>query len=109
MQRTLLAWIDRQRIGTLSDRGGIWSFRYASAWLEAPRNFALCPGLPLQAEEQQDGSSRRPVQWYFDNLLPEEGQRVLLASESCWPARPRWMAPMRSACSATTGPSPPAR
>ncbi|TBW32527.1 type II toxin-antitoxin system HipA family toxin [Azotobacter chroococcum] len=80
MQRTLLAWIDRQRIGTLSDRYGIWSFRYAPAWLEAPGNFALCPGLPLQAEEQQDGSSRRPVQWYFDNLLPEEGQRVLLAS-----------------------------
>lgn len=80
MERTLLAWIDRQQIGTLSDRDGIWSFRYAPAWLEAPGNFALCPGLPLQAEEQQDGSTRRPVQWYFDNLLPEEGQRVLLAN-----------------------------
>ncbi|WP_349569901.1 HipA domain-containing protein [Azotobacter salinestris] len=80
MERRLLAWIDSQQIGTLSDRDGIWSFRYVSAWLEAPGNFALCPGLPLQAEEQQDGSTRRPVQWYFDNLLPEEGQRVLLAS-----------------------------
>ncbi|SFB54685.1 HipA domain-containing protein [Azotobacter beijerinckii] len=80
MERTLLAWIDRQQIGTLTDHNGIWSFRYAPAWLEAPRNFALCPGLPLQVEEQQDGSTRRPVQWYFDNLLPEEGQRVLLAS-----------------------------
>lgn len=80
MERTLLAWIDRQQIGTLSDRDGIWSFRYAPAWLETPGRFALCPDLPLQAGEQQDGSTRRPVQWYFDNLLPEEGQRVLLAS-----------------------------
>src|SRR5690606_9217778 len=29
-----------------------------------------------------DGASQRPVQWYFDNLLPEEGQRVLLAADA---------------------------
>jgi len=28
-----------------------------------------------------DGASQRPVQWYFDNLLPEEGQRLLLAGD----------------------------
>ncbi len=43
MERSLLAWIDRQPIGTLSDRDGIWSFSYAPAWLEAPGRFALCP------------------------------------------------------------------
>lgn len=80
MQRSLLAWIDHRMIGILRDRDGIWSFRYAPVWLEAPGNFALCPDLPLQAEELLDGSTRRPVQWYFDNLLPEEGQRVLLAN-----------------------------
>ena len=80
MQRSLLAWIDHRMIGVLRDRDGIWSFRYAPVWLEAPGNFALCPGLPLQAEEQLDGGTQRPVQWYFDNLLPEEGQRVLLAN-----------------------------
>ncbi|WKN20195.1 HipA domain-containing protein [Azotobacter vinelandii] len=79
MERRLLAWIDRQPVGTLRDRDGVWSFQYAPAWLEAADNFALCPGLPLQAGEHRDGGSRRPVQWYFDNLLPEEGQRLLLA------------------------------
>lgn len=29
-----------------------------------------------------DGASQRPVQWYFDNLLPEEGQRMLLAGDA---------------------------
>ena len=29
-----------------------------------------------------DGASQRPVQWYFDNLLPEEDQRVLLAKDA---------------------------
>jgi len=29
-----------------------------------------------------DGASQRPVQWYFDNLLPEEDQRVLLAGDA---------------------------
>lgn len=82
MQRSLLAWIDHRMIGVLRDRDGIWSFRYAPVWLEAPNNFPLCPDLPLQTDEQQDGSTRRPVQWYFDNLLPEEGQRVLLASSA---------------------------
>ena len=82
MERTLLAWIDDQQIGILSDHDGIWSFRYVPGWLEAPGRFALCPDLPLQAGEHQDGSTRRPVQWYFDNLLPEEGQRILLASSA---------------------------
>lgn len=79
MARQLLAWIDRQQVGLLEDRDGLWSFRYTPAWLEAPDRFALCPDLPLQTDARLDGSTRRPVQWYFDNLLPEEGQRVLLA------------------------------
>jgi len=29
-----------------------------------------------------DGASQRPVQWYFDNLLPEEGPRALLARDA---------------------------
>jgi serine/threonine-protein kinase HipA len=36
----------------------------------------------LSAEPLLDGASKRPVQWYFDNLLPEEGQRVLLAGDA---------------------------
>ena len=30
-------------------------------------------------EPLTDAGSLRPVQWYFDNLLPEEAQRTLVA------------------------------
>ena len=78
MKRELLAWIDDRLVGRLSDDNGVWSFRYADDWA----GFALCPNLPRQRDAIVDGSSHRPVQWYFDNLLPEEGQRQLLASDA---------------------------
>ena len=78
MRRELLAWIDDQLVGRLADENGIWSFQYESGW----QTFGLCPQLPLQPEPLIDGSSQRPVQWYFDNLLPEEGQRQLLAQDA---------------------------
>lgn len=61
---------------------GLWSFQYATDWLDNPHGFPLSPHLPLAQEALLDGASRRPVQWYFDNLLPEEGQRVLLAQDA---------------------------
>ncbi len=66
----------------MQEVGGLWRFQYAGAWLDDPRGFALSPHLPLAAEPLLDGASQRPVQWYFDNLLPEEGQRVLLAGDA---------------------------
>lgn len=36
----------------------------------------------MSAQPLLDGGTRRPVQWYFDNLLPEEGQRVLMAADA---------------------------
>lgn len=80
--RSLRAWINQTELGTLTDIDGIWCFQYAKGWLENPNAFALSPHLPLTAAPQLDGSTRRPVQWYFDNLLPEEGQRVLLAKDA---------------------------
>ena len=35
----------------------------------------------MLAEKQIDGSSKRFIQWFFDNLLPEEGARTLLAKD----------------------------
>ncbi len=69
-------------MGTLQEVGGLWSFQYAAAWLDNPQGFVLSPHLPLAAEPLLDGASQRPVQWYFDNLLPEEGQRILLAEDA---------------------------
>ncbi len=80
--RSLLASINLTEIGTLQEVSGLWSFQYAAEWLSNPQCFALSPHLPLTAESLVDGASKRPVQWYFDNLLPEEGQRILLAGDA---------------------------
>lgn len=80
--RSLRAFINQTEVGTLQEVAGLWCFQYAQAWLSNPLGFALSPHLPLVAEALLDGASQRPVQWYFDNLLPEEGQRVLLAGDA---------------------------
>ena len=82
MSGQLLAYINGTLVGTLKDVNGIWSFQYAQAWLANPTRFALSPHLPLQPGLLVDGATQRPVQWYFDNLLPEEGQRLLLAKDA---------------------------
>lgn len=80
--RSLHALINQTEVGTLQEVNGLWSFKYSEAWLDDGQHFALSPHLPLTAEAQLDGATRRPVQWYFDNLLPEEGQRRLLANDA---------------------------
>ena len=81
-RRSLVAFINRIEVGVLQEVDGLWSFQYSNAWLNEPGCFALSPHLPITAQALVDGASRRPVQWYFDNLLPEEGQRRLLASDA---------------------------
>ena len=80
--RSLRASINNTEVGFLQEVGGLWSFQYAKPWLNNPEGFALSPHIPLAAGPLLDGATQRPVQWYFDNLLPEEGQRVLLASDA---------------------------
>ena len=70
MERSLNAWINQTHVGTLRESNGLWAFCYSGQWLVDPLAHALCPLLPLQAEEHFDGATTRPVQWYFDNLLP---------------------------------------
>ena len=79
MNRQLAVFIDSREIGLLDEADGSWRFTYAPSWLSADDRFPLAPALPLQAEPLADAGSLRPVQWYFDNLLPEEAQRTLLA------------------------------
>lgn len=79
MARSLNVWINQALVGVLTEQNNLWSFTYSSLWLAHDSAYPLCPGLPLQAEPHVDGASIRPVQWYFDNLLPEEGQRALIA------------------------------
>jgi len=74
--RCLDVRIDRDHVGVLSENAGIWSFQYEQSWIN--EGFALAPGLPLQVDEIIDTGSSRPVQWFFDNLLPEEAARTIL-------------------------------
>jgi serine/threonine-protein kinase HipA len=80
--RVLVAFVNDVPVGRLQEQDGLWQFQYDPVWLDAPGRFPLSPDLPLQRYPILDGSSRRPVQWYFDNLLPEEGQRQLLARDA---------------------------
>lgn len=81
-ERILTAWCNGIPIGEVRDENGVWSFEYRRGWLVHERRFALAPTLPLKEGRQTDSSTVRPVQWFFDNLLPEEAQRTLLANEA---------------------------
>lgn len=81
-RRSLVASVNGETVGELQEVNGLWAFQYSPGWLASPTRYALSPKLPLQAQPLVDGASLRPVQWYFDNLLPEEGQRTLLATQA---------------------------
>lgn len=79
--RSLTVYLEQQVIGILSEGNGIWSFRYTQEWVTSAGSFDLSPALPRSQIEHQDGGTVRPVQWYFDNLLPEEELRKAVAKE----------------------------
>ena len=81
-QRALNASINGNQVGQLRELNDIWSFEYDACWLQNPNAFSLSPGLAMTTPLHVDGSSIRPVQWYFDNLLPEEQLREVLAKEA---------------------------
>lgn len=80
--RELQVVINSDHVGTLRDQSGIWSLEYAPAWIADPNGYDLSPTLPRSAGAILDGSTERPVQWFFDNLLPEEQARALLAGDA---------------------------
>ncbi len=80
-RRNLIASINDMEVGVLNADDDVWSFTYLQSWLNDVDRYPLSPALPLQDGANLDGSTRRSVQWYFDNLLPEEGQRSLLARD----------------------------
>lgn len=82
MARVLEVWSNEQFVGHLREENDIWAFEYALEWVSSADSFALCPALPLEPREHIDGSSIRTVQWYFDNLLPEETLRETIAKEA---------------------------
>lgn len=80
--RTLVAYINGRRVGTLSEGNDLWSFEYDPQWAGASDGFDLSPTLKRAHLTHRDGGSERPVQWYFDNLLPEEKLREVVSKEA---------------------------
>lgn len=80
--RTLNVFLNDRRIGTLSEGNDLWRFEYDPQWAAAPDGFDLSPALTRAPLLHEDGGSVRPVQWYFDNLLPEERLREAIGKEA---------------------------
>ncbi|ROZ66238.1 HipA domain-containing protein [Ramlibacter sp. WS9] len=80
--RSLHVWIDQRRIGTLQEGNNLWAIEYDPQWAQATDSFDLSPALARSELRHEDGGTARPVQWYFDNLLPEELLREALAREA---------------------------
>lgn len=80
--RTLEAFLNEQRVGTLSEGEDLWRFEYDLQWASASDAYDLSPRLARSELVHTDGGTDRPVQWYFDNLLPEEEQRDVVAKEA---------------------------
>jgi len=80
--RSLDVYIDHRQVGTLSEGNDLWTFAYQTAWAQAPDGFDLSPALARTQALHVDGGTLRPVQWYFDNLLPEELLRQSIAKEA---------------------------
>jgi len=76
MARTLDVYLAQQLVGHLiQDDGGQMLFRYASAWLESPECFPISRSLPLQ----QDAFKQKECRGFFGGLLPEQGNRAVIA------------------------------
>ena len=88
MTRELLVSIDQVQVGTLSENQGIWSFTYTPDW--AANGFDLAPGVPRAQGTTLDTGTNRPVQWFFDNLLPEDAARDLLVASAKLPSADAW-------------------
>ncbi len=99
--RQLEVVVNDQLVGYLRENNDLWEFEYTSTWTASPQAYDLSPALPRFQRNRaadkddlvaslfdpsptvhSDGATNRPVQWYFDNLLPEEALRTLIANEA---------------------------
>ena len=80
--RRLHIFINQDRVGTLHEDNDLWALAYDEKWASREGSFDLSPALPRNQLLHRDGATTRPVQWYFDNLLPEEKLRELIAVDA---------------------------
>jgi len=79
-RRTLQVFVHGARAGDLHNESGVWSFCYARAWASSGNWCALTPEIPLQKKPIVDSETIRPVQRYFESLLPDDRARISLAA-----------------------------
>lgn len=74
--RTLDVYLHRDLVGHLiQDDSGRLLFDYAPSWLEKPNACPLSRSLPLRSERY----TRKECRGFFAGILPEEGNRKLIA------------------------------
>src|SRR4030066_1607430 len=74
-------------VGTLEVRKGRWKFVYAAGW----EDYSLSPSFPLATKKYEDPSNAKPVEWFFENLLPEGRLRDLIAARDRTDPRDTWV------------------
>ncbi len=80
--RSLNVFSNSRLVGLLTEDNNLWQFKYDAQWAGDPSTFDLSPYLQRAPGPIVDGATERPVQWYFDNLLPEEGLRTAVSREA---------------------------
>ncbi len=80
--RQLEVLVNDELVGILGEENDLWQFGYADQWIASELGFDLSPTLARRQRVIVDGASNRPVQWYFDNLLPEEALRTVIAKDA---------------------------
>jgi serine/threonine-protein kinase HipA len=80
--RTLKVYSNDRLVGWLAEINDIWRFEYAPEWVKWEHAWDISPPIPRGTGQIVDGSTLRPVQWFFDNLLPEDRMRTAIAAKA---------------------------
>jgi serine/threonine-protein kinase HipA len=80
--RSLKVYSNERLVGWLAETNDIWQFEYAPDWVKWKHSWDISPPIPRAAGRIVDGSTLRPVQWFFDNLLPEDRMRTAIAAKA---------------------------
>ncbi len=73
-------------VGTIEIENGRWKFGYAAGW----NAYALSTNFPIATGTFEDTADAKPVEWFFENLLPEGRLRDLIASRDRIDPRDTW-------------------
>lgn len=73
-------------VGWLAVVDARWRFEYEPTWSA----YALAPHLPMGAGVLADTDQNKPVEWFFENLLPEGRLRELIAVRDRLAVRDTW-------------------